>query len=178
MEETTTSPVSSRSIGIRYGLILAVISIAYFVILNTAGIDMTQGFGRWSSFIFYIAVIYLAHKYFKDQGDSFMSIGQGVGIGFWISLVSSVISSAFTYVYIKFIDTGYTQNLLDKQREAMEEGGKLSEEQIDQAMSMTSKFMTPEMFLIFGIIGGIIILVLLSLVISLFTKKQNPEAFV
>ena len=44
----------------------------------------------------------------------------------------------------------------------------------DQAMEMTAKFMTPAMLLIFGIVFGIIILVLCALVVSLFTKKNNP----
>lgn len=166
---------TTRSVGIRYGLIMAVVSIAYFVILNLTGVDMSQGIGRWASLIYTIAIIFLAHKYFKENGDGFMSIGQGVGIGFWISLISSVISSAFTYVYIKFVDTTFIEQMMDKQREAMAESDNLSDEQIDQAMEMTAKFMTPGMMLVFGIVFGIIIMVICALVISLFTKKNNPD---
>ena len=36
-----------------------------------------------------------------------MSYGQGVGIGFWIGLVSAVIGNVFTYIYVKFIDDGF-----------------------------------------------------------------------
>jgi hypothetical protein len=178
MEETTTPSISTRSVGIKYGLIMAVISIAYFVILNTAGVDMTQGIGRWGSLVFYAGIIFIAHKNFKDQGDSFMSYGQGIGIGFWIALVSSIISSIFTYIYVKFIDTGFIQQMMDKQREAMEEGGNLSEEQVDNAMAMTAKFMTPEMMIVFGIVGGIIMILIVALIVTIFTQKKNPEAFV
>lgn len=178
MEETTTPSISTRSVGIKYGLVMAVISIAYFVILNTAGVDMTQGIGRWGSLVFYAGIIFLAQKNFKDQGDSFMSYGQGMGISFWISLISSVIGSIFTYFYVKFIDTGYIQQMMDKQREQMEAGGNLSEDQIDNAMSMTAKFMTPEMILIFGIIGGIIMILIVGLIVTIFTQKKNPEPFV
>jgi hypothetical protein len=178
MEETTTPSISTRSVGIKYGLVMAVISIAYFVILNTAGVDMTQGIGRWGSLVFYAGIIFLAQKNFKDQGDSFMSYGQGMGISFWISLVSSVIGSIFTYLYVKFIDTGYIQQMMDKQREQMEAGGNLSEDQIDNAMSMTAKFMTPEMILVFGIIGGIIMILIVGLIVTIFTQKKNPDPFV
>jgi hypothetical protein len=178
MEETTTPSISTRSVGIRYGLIMGLISVAYFVILNTAGVDTTQGIGQWASIIFLIAIIVLAHKYFKDNGDGFMSFGQGIGISFWISLVSSAISSIFTFIYVKFIDTGFIANMMDKQRTALEERGGMSDEQIDAAMSMTSKFMTPGMMLVFGIIGGVIITVIVALIITIFTQKRNPEEMV
>ena len=175
MEETTTPSISTRSVGIKYGLVMAVISIAYFVILNTAGVDMTQGIGRWGSLVFYAGIIFLAQKNFKDQGDSFMSYGQGIGITFWISLISSVIGSIFTYFYVKFIDTGYIQQILDKQREQMAADANLSEEQIDNAISITMKFMTPEMILVFGIIGGIIMILIVGLVVTIFTQRKNLE---
>jgi hypothetical protein len=178
MEETSTPSISTRSVGIKYGLVMAVVSITYFVILNTAGVDMTQGIGRWGSLVFYAGIIFLAQKNFKDQGDSYMSYGQGMGISFWISLISSVIGSIFTYFYVKFIDTGYIQQMMDKQREQMEAGGNLSEDQIDNAMSMTAKFMTPEMILVFGIIGGIIMILIVGLIVTIFTQKKNPDPFV
>ena len=178
MEETTKPTISTRKVGIRYGLIMAVISIAYFLTLNISGVDMSQGIGRWGSLIFYLGAIFMAHKYFKDEGDGFMSYGQGVGIGFWIGLVSSVISSIFTSLYIKFVDTGFVQQMMDKQREAFEEAGTMSEDQIDNAMKMTSKFMTPEMMLIFGVVIGTIMILLCALVLTIFTQKKNPDPFV
>ncbi|HCW06852.1 MAG TPA: DUF4199 domain-containing protein [Cytophagales bacterium] len=177
MEETAKPTVTTRSVGIRYGLFMGVISIAYFLILNLLGVDMTQGIGRWASLIFNVAIIFLAHKYFKDNGDGFMSFGQGFGIGFWIALISSAISSVFTYVYIKFIDASFIQQVMDKTRESMEEKGNLSDEQIDQAMQMTAKFMTPESMLIFGLIGGLVILCIVSLIVTIFTQKKNPDPF-
>src|SRR5437879_13754637 len=139
MEETSTSPtVTTKSVGIRYGVIMGIVSIAYFVILNLLGVDMTQGPGSWGRYVYCAALIFLAHKYFKENGDSFMAYGQGIGISFWMGLISVAISSVFTYIYVKFIDTGFIQQILDKTRESMEEKGNLSDEQIEQAMSMTA----------------------------------------
>jgi hypothetical protein len=177
MEETLEpkTEVTTRSVGIRYGLIMAIISIAYFMILNVAGIDMSQGIGRWGGLIFNVAVIFLAHKHFKDNGDGFMSYGQGLGIGVWIALISSVISSIFTYIYVKFIDAGFITTMLEKQEEQFQERG-MSQEQITQAMDMTKKFMTPEMMFVFGIVFGFIILVIVFALVTIFTQKKNPEA--
>ena len=177
MEETTAPSVSTRSVGIRYGLIMGVIGIALFVVFIAADVDV-QGPARWLNVLVLAVIIFLAHKYFKENGDGFMTIGQGTGIGFWMSLVSSAISSVFTYVYVKFIDTTFIQQMMDKQREAMEAKGTLSEEQVDQAMNMTSKFMTPEMMVVFVLVFGIIFGVIVALVVGLFTQKKNPEPFV
>ena len=175
MEEQSVSKVTTRSAGIRYGLIGGVIGIAYFLILTMAGVDMSQGLGRWGGLVFTIGLLFFAHKYYKESGDGFMSIGQGIGIGFWYTLISSVISSVFTFIYIKFIDNSFIQQLLDKTRQGMEEGGNMTEDQIDQAMEMTARFMTPVSMLIFGLIGGLILGMIVAVIVSLFTQKKSPE---
>jgi hypothetical protein len=167
--------VTTKSVGIKFGLIMAAVSVAYFMIMNVMGIDMSQGFGRWGGLIFNVAVIFFAHKTFKEGGDGFMSYGQGLGIGMWVALISSVISSIFTYIYVKFIDAGFIQTMLERQEEQMQENG-MSEEQVKQAMDMTAKFMTPEMMLVFGLIFGFIILIIVFALVTIFTQKKNPEA--
>ncbi len=172
--ETPEEKVTTRAAGIRYGLISGVISIAYFMIMVIAGINMTEGIGRWAGLLITGVIIYLAHKYYKENGDGFMTIGQGTGIGFWLALVSTTMSSVFTYIYMKFIDNSMIQQILDKQREAMEERG-MDDAQIDQAMSITEKFMTPEIMFGMGLFFGVIMIVILALLISLVTQKKNPE---
>ncbi len=172
-ENSQSEKVTTRSAGIRYGLMMAVISIAFFVVMNVAGIDM-QGPVGYASWAITAAMLFLAQKYYKDQGDGFMTIGQGTGIGFWVGIISSVISSIFTYVYIKFIDDSFLQAIKDKQMEAMEKQG-LSDEQIEQSMKIAGAFTSPEAILGFGIVGGIVVAVLIALVISLFTKNVNPD---
>ena len=174
MEETPAPVATARSVGFRYGLIMAAISIAYFLILTFASVDMTSGIGRWSSIIFYVVVLYLAHKNFKDEGDGFMSYGQGMSITFWLALVSSVIYSIFFYVYIKFIDSSFVEAIKNKQIEEMQNRG-MSDEQINQAMGFAGAFMTPEAMLIFGLVGGIIFIVVVGLLVSAITQKKNPQ---
>jgi ammonia channel protein AmtB len=174
MENEQTVPVTTRSVGMKYGLFMSVIAILYFVVMNVAGIDMSEGIGRWGSFIFYIVLIVLAHKNYKENGNGFMSYGEGMGITFWLALITSVISSVFTYIYIKFIDDSFVKKIMEKQEEAMADRG-MSQEQIDQAMSITEKFMTPGMMFVFGLIGGLIMILICGLIITIFTKKSNPE---
>jgi hypothetical protein len=176
MEETEqVEKVTTRSAGVRYGVISGAIGIALFVIMTILSISMTEGPGRWVGLLITGVLIYFAHKYYKDNGDGYMTIGQGTGIGFWLALVSTAISSVFSYIYMKFIDASFIENAMDEARRKMEEQGNLSDEQIDQAMSITEKFMTPEIMLGTGLLFGTIIVVIIALIISLITQKKNPE---
>jgi hypothetical protein len=176
-ENATTSIVTTRSTGIRYGVIAGLVSIAYFLILTTAGVDMSQGFGRWAGLLITIIVLILAHKYYKENGDGFMTFGQGIGIGFWAGLVGSVISSIFTYIYAKFIDSSFITTMREKAIEDMEAKGQ-SQEQIDAAMKFVDMFMQAEVMFLMGLFFGILITVIIALVISIFTQKPRPETII
>jgi hypothetical protein len=167
------STVTTRSAGVRYGLIGGIVSIAWFLVMSVAGLD-SQGPAQYLGWVLIIVFIVLAQKYFKDNGDGYMSYGQGIGIAFWYALVSSVISSVFVFIYISFIDSGYLDAIKDKQLEALEKQG-MSEAQIEQAMQITSSFMSPGMMLVMGLFGGIVLSVIFALIITIFTQKNSPE---
>lgn len=174
MEENVQTPLpTTKSVGIRYGLILSVVSIILFLVIVLTGIDIS-GPVRWLNYLVAAVFVFLAHKNFKESGDGFMTYGQGIGIAFWMSLVSSVISSIFTYLYIKFIDGGFVEALKDKQLEEFQKKG-MSDAQIDQAMKITEMFMKPESFLVMGIVFGIIGMIITALIVTIFTQKKSAE---
>ena len=176
-ENTDAQPVTARSVGIRYGLIFGIISIFYFLLFAMADLDMSKGFGRWGTTVIALVIVFLAHKFFKESGDGFMSYGQGVGIGFWTGLTSSVVSSIFTYVYVKFIDDVFVAKIREKAIEDMQAQGQ-SEEQIEMAMKFVEMFTGAEALLFFGLFIGILTLVIVALIITIFTQKPKPEQFV
>jgi len=177
MEQTqplTDAPVTPRSAGIRYGVIAGIISIIFFLVLNITAADMSKSYWSWIGYLITAAIIFLAHKYYKDNGDGFMNYGQGIGIAFWQGLVASTISHAFSYIYIKFVDGSFVDNIIDAQRTAMEERG-MSDEQIDQAMEFSAGFMTPEIMMLMGFFFAILGAVIIALIVTIFTQKSRPE---
>ncbi len=172
---TTTSVAPSKNaIAMRYGLISGVISIVYSLILNITDLAFTNKALSWVSFIILVAAIVLAMREFKRQNGGFMSYGQGLGIGTLVAVISSILGGIFMYIYVKFVDSGYMDKMRDMQVAELESKG-MNDEQIDQAIAISDKMMTPEMMVVFAIIGGLVFGFILSLIISAIMKRNRPE---
>ncbi|MEX2233710.1 MAG: DUF4199 domain-containing protein [Cyclobacteriaceae bacterium] len=167
--ENTTSTVTPRSVGIKYGLISALISVVFFLVLVLSGQNAFDNKWNWIGLIISVALVVLAHKNFKDSGNGFMSYGQGVGIAFWIALVSLVINFLITYCYVAFIDPSAMDLFYEKQSEEMAGKG-MQDDQIEIAISWTKTLFWP-IYIFFGLFFG----VLVGVIVSIFTQKKNPQ---
>ena len=167
-EKSTVWPI-----GFRVGVILALALIIYSMLLQVTGMVTNQALGIVAYVIYIIGIVW-AHKTYKESGDGYMSYGQGLGLGMIVTGVAGLVSSLFSYFYLKFIDDSMLSEILNQSRIALEEQG-MDDEQIEQALAMTQKFTTPEMLMIWGVFGALLMGLIFSLVISAFTKKTNPE---
>jgi hypothetical protein len=173
-EDDDMEKATVKSVSMKWGLILGVISIALFivyVIIDVVG----ESWVSWMGLIPFIIVVVLAHKEFKDEGDGFMSYGQGLGIGVLVSLISAIISSAFNFIYVKFIDTEFNTKLMEKIEMQWEEQG-MTDQQIDAARGFTETMMSPGVGFFIGIAFAVFFGFLVSLIIAAITKNANPEA--
>jgi len=164
--------VTISQVALRYGIILGLISIVYTLILQFIGLTTNQ-LASSVGYVFLIVAVVLAHKAFKEGGDGFMTLGQGIGIGTLLSVVSGVLSMLFIYLYVKFIDDSMMTLIQDQQIEAMEKQG-LDDAQIDNAMAMAEKFSSPEVIFGIGFLAAVFFGFIIALIVSLFTKKNNP----
>ncbi len=171
--ENNEEKVSIKDVSVKWGLILGVISIALFIIGVVTETNQ-ESWSQWLGMIPTIIIFVLAHKQFKEEGDGFMSFGEGTKIGLFVTVISSVISTLFFYVYIAFIDNTFVENIKEQQIIGMQESG-MSDEQIDQAMSMSEAFMSPLVMSIIGLLVGIFFGFILTLIVTAFTKNSNPD---
>ncbi len=172
MEQEIEAP-STRSIGIKYGIISGLLGIIFFIVVDVTGNAGNQSIS-WLGLIITIAVMVLAHREFKNNGDGFMEYKQGLGIGLWQGVIGSAISSIFTFIYVIAINTEYIDMLKEQQRFNMEEQG-MSDAQIEQAMDISGIFMSPGALLGFGLFFGILFTLIIALIVSAITKKSRPE---
>ena len=168
MEEKLTV----KQLGLKYGIYLALVSIIYSLILQIFGLAANRALG-YIGFVFLIIALLLAHRDFK-RSNEFMSYSQGLGISMIIVTISTVLGSIFSYIYIKFVDDSILDQIKEQTIESLESRG-LSDAQIEQTLEIQSKFSSPEMILVFGLIAGIIFGFIISLIVTAITKKSNPE---
>lgn len=173
MEDQPTATV--RSVSIKYGVILGMIGIIFFILLDFLGQASNQSGWNYLGLIFTVIGYYFAYKEFKEDGDGYMTYSQGLGIGTLAALFSSIISSIFTFIYISYINTNFLENIKQMQAIELEEQG-LSDAQIEQAQSMMDMFTSPIALSIFAVLGGTFFGFIIALIMSAIFKKTNPEA--
>jgi glucan phosphoethanolaminetransferase (alkaline phosphatase superfamily) len=170
MNEQTVTPSSAA---IRYGLIVGLICVIYSFILAMLDESMNRWLGA-ISYLFLIGGMVMAFKYYKEHNDGFMSFGKGLKIGTLMSLIVGLLTSVFMYIYIKFIDGSMMERIMEVQRAEMEAKG-MDEAQIDRSMEIAAKFSTPEMIMVWGTVGFVIMGFIIALVVSGIMKHSRPE---
>ena len=152
------------------GLILGIIGVVFTLLLYFLDLLLNKSL-TYILLPINLIILYFMLKSYRDNFlNGYMTYGQSVGAGVIIFLYSTIISVIFSYILYKFIDPG----LIGKILASTEEKG-MAQEQIDAAMTMTKKLMTPGFMTISGLIAGMFFGTIISLIMSIFTKKEgNP----
>jgi hypothetical protein len=164
--------VSTARVALKYGIITAVAVIVYSTIINLIGQSQNQALSALA-FLILIGGIVWGMRDFRTQNHGFISYGQGLGVGSLISAIVGLIGATFTMFYMQFIDTTILSQSLDKARADMESRG-MDDSQIDQAMEISEKFMTPGMVFLIGILSYVIIGFIISLIVAAIMRKEKP----
>ncbi len=164
--------VTTTSVAMKYGIITAIAAIVYSAILLVAGLNNNQALG-YVGFVILIVGMVLAMRDFKTANAGYMSYGQGLGIGTMVSGIVGLLASAFTILYTQFIDTNVMQETMDITRQRLEEQG-MDDSQIDAAMQMSEKMMTPGLMFLMGILSYVIIGFIISLIVAAIMRRNEP----
>lgn len=168
MEEKT----STARVALKYGLVVAVVTMVYSTILYVAGLGSNRMLASLT-YVFMIVAIALAMKDFREKNGGFISYGEGLGLGSLTSAVLGLLSSAFTIFYLQFIDSNMLTQSLDQMREELEGKG-MDDAQIEQAIEMSQKFMSPGIMFVTVILGYLVMGFIFSLIIAAIMRKEKP----
>ncbi|MEJ0039039.1 MAG: DUF4199 domain-containing protein [Gammaproteobacteria bacterium] len=167
-------PPSTVKIATKYGLIQGVLAFLLFLVVTLTGMKQ-----NWVSSVINIVVLVvlmvLAHREFKKTHEGMMTYGQGLGSGTLLSVVASVLTAVLLYIYVGFINTGYPAAALKAQQAVLEQRG-LSGAQLDQAMAFTGAMLTPVGIVITALVSGVIVGFIVSLLVSIGTRRSDPRA--
>lgn len=175
MEEQKVPP-SLVKIATRYGLIDGVAGFLIFVIWTMLGI--TQSWVSSAvSLVVLIVLMVLAHREYKKTHEGVMSYGQGLGSGTLLSVVAGVLAAILLFIYVSYINPSYPEVALRAQQAVLEQRG-LTGAQLEQAIATTRTMLTPIGILVASLVSSVIFGFLCALIVSIFTKCDDPRAVV
>jgi hypothetical protein len=166
---------SVRTNGIYFGLLAGVGMIIFSLIMFITDLYMNKTV-NWIGYLILIAgMIWGTLEYRKKYAGGFLSFGKAFGSCFWIGLIAGIIGTIYFFLFVKFIHPGFVAELLDQSRANMLEARPdMSEEEMEQALAMSQKFMSPIMMTIWGLVTYIAMSAILGLILGLFLKKEDP----
>ncbi|MVM31028.1 DUF4199 family protein [Spirosoma sp. HMF4905] len=167
---------STARVALKWGLITGITLVVYSIILYT--LDQTTN--RSLSLVIYgilIAGLVLGMRDYRTANGGYMSYGEGMSLGTLLAAIAGFLSSLFNVFYTQIIDPGFQERLTEQVRSQMEEQGKLSDEQIDQAIEVMQKFQSPGITFAVGIFMTILIGVIFSLIIAAFIRRNKDNPF-
>ena len=171
--------VSMKSLAIRYGIILGVISTVINLGLIVGGVSTDPTISAVSSvgsIIISIAFMVVVFNTFKRGNEGYMEFKDGFKGGTLLMVISGVISTLVQYVYIAFIDPDYMKNIRAQAEEQMLQNPQATEESMELIEKIMSFTTSPEFILISGIIGSAIFGAILALIVAAIMKK-TPEYY-
>ena len=164
-------------IALKWSIINGLISFLYTIITKYSGlIDSFEESIGWlsSSFslVLTLTILVFALREFRTQNADELKYSSGLGLSTLTGAITGLISGAFNYVYLAFIDDSSTAKQLAAVREKWEEQG-LSQSQIDQAEKMTSLFMGPGVQFITLVFVSVLFFFLFGLIVSGIMKREK-----
>ncbi len=156
--------------GLILGIAMIVVDLIYFLL----GIAFDSKI-KWLSFLIMAAILFWGMTTIRDKNfGGYVSFGKSFAIGFWIIVISGIIGAVYAYFYFSTIDPGAIEELLLKSEEEMlASNPDMSDEQLDQALSITEMFISPGMMVVWSFLGSLFFGAIISLIISIFVKREN-----
>jgi Protein of unknown function (DUF4199) len=161
-----------------YALVLTVIGALFSLLLYFTGFQTEKlAVGQhltWLMVIAHAAVLWFGIKAVREESpDKSLSYGQGVGAGTLISLYSGLMSAVYTFIHFKFINPNFFDYQMELVRQKWVQAG-MSDTQMEQAESITRKFMGPGVSTCFALVATVIFGLILSLIIAAILKRPKP----
>lgn len=158
-------------IATKYGIIQGVLAYIIFLAQTLAGMKRNWVFTAANVALLLVLII-LAHWELKKTRLGMMTYAQGLGSGTLLAGIGAVIRGLLTFVYLKYLGTGYLAVLAQTQRAALARRG-ITGTQAQLAMGITSSLTTPVGIAITSLITGAVMGFILALIVSIFTQSEG-----
>jgi hypothetical protein len=157
-----------------YGVIIALAIIVLSLILFLLNLDQNKPLQFLSYAVLLAGIVLSQLNYRNKYGNGYIEYGQSFMVGMLTSLVLAVIMGIYTFIFFTFIDPGSMEEIMLQTEQQMLDRG-MTDMEIEQAMKVASMFQTVGWMTFFAVLGNYIIGIILSLITSIFIKKENTN---
>lgn len=152
---------------IKYGTILSIVCILYFINTNILGYSGTQLAG-WLGYLPYLIVIIYG---IKKHIPVLTTYREKFLFGISISLIAAIVSSVFMYFFLLTISDAMVVAVIENEIAMLDKNDPNYTEMVEQ----TKNAITPFSYLIFGIVVGAIMGLIMSLIAPLIPLKNKKN---
>lgn len=132
-----------------------------------------------AQYVLYIVLsfgLFMSLKHYRDNSlGGYITYGKSVGSGTIITLFFSFLLSVTQYIIFK-MDSAALEMMKEKAIEELYKGD-LPEEQLEMSIEVLDMVLTPGMVSFSAFFGYSIMGMILTLITSIFIKKENPNPF-
>ncbi len=153
------------------GLILSAFSIVFSVVMYVFNL-FEYSWLTWVSTVVIMGGIIYGNILYANQNNNNVTFGNLFAHGFKATAVVIVINTAYNFIAFKVLFPDMIDIILEISRKQMLENPKMTDEMIEQAISMTKKFFIP--FAIGGTILGTGFTGAIASLIGAAVAKKNP----
>jgi hypothetical protein len=153
------------------GAILGAFSILFSIIIYVFNLYTVKEL-NWVSYAVIIGGIIYGNIVYANQNNNNVSFGNIFAHGFKTTAVLIVITVIYTALSLKVLFPDMIDKIIDMSRVEMEKNPQMTDEIIEQAMTMTRKFFLP--FAIGGVLIGTGVMGALASLIGAGVAKKNP----
>jgi hypothetical protein len=160
----------------KFALVYTLIVIGFGLVLYLFNLTLQASMVNGLVNIVALSVsIYFAIVSNRDNiQNGFITYGQGVALGVYISLMAGIILSVYQYLFSTYIAPEMSANIMNETKRQMIESGS-SEEEMEAALNMMQAFQKPGYMILAGIGATLIFGLIVSLIVSAFTKREDPD---
>ena len=173
--------MNTRRFAMNYGAVLGLCLVAIASVMWSFGVDEFQSKMPFylNTMIIIIMLVYSIVNFRDTENDGFISYGESLKLGTSVAFFSTLITSFYGIIFLYFINTEYIPRALDiVEQILLKQDPNISDEDLDMGMRFVSKLYKPHWLMLWGIIKGTFGGFFLSLIISFFTKKEDPNVII
>lgn len=153
------------------GALLGAFSILFSIIIYIFNLYSVTWLS-WISYAVIVGGIIYGNIVYANQNNNNVSFGNIFAHGFKTTAVLIVISVVYTLLSLKVLFPDMIDKIIDMSRIEMEKNPKMTDEIIEQAISMTRKFFIP--FAVGGVLIGTGFMGAIGSLIGAGVAKKNP----